>query len=442
VEVRYRIGVGTNPGKDPVRIVGQYELCGVMSRGGMGTVHYGRLMGPGGFSRTVAIKQLHSHFVEQPEFLEMFSDEARTASRVQHPNVVPMLDVVALKDELFLVMEYIQGETLAHLLTTARAARATIPPPIVSAIVAGMLYGLHAAHEAKHPKKGPLNIVHRDVSPENVLIGVDGTPRIFDFGIAKAVHRLSVTRPGQIKGKVSYLAPEQIRGDEVTRQTDIFAASVVLWESLTGRRLFEGLNDEQIIQSILTADIEPPSEFASTVAFDPTKMYDTSGTSSEAIDEVVMRGLARDPKDRFATAKEMAIALEQAMRPAPQSAVGEWVESVAHETLAQKATILAQLGTGASLNVAVSSGFPAAANVASNPQSGRVSTLPEPVTVPPVPPDVLAQRQQESFRRMNAHPPPPQKDRLFIAAITIGVIALAVAGASLVYLAVTLASGD
>src|SRR5262249_30807867 len=162
----------------------------------MATVHFGRLLGPVGFSRTVAIKRLHAHFAADPEFVSMFLDEARLAARIRHPNVVPTLDVVATAGELFLVMDYVPGETLSRLIAASNAQRRWIPLPIAAAMACGVLHGLHAAHEAKSERGAPLGIVHRDVSPQNLLVGTDGVPRVLDFGVAKAAGRLQTTRDG------------------------------------------------------------------------------------------------------------------------------------------------------------------------------------------------------------------------------------------------------
>src|SRR5450432_3116813 len=186
----------------PVRVIGRYALYGKLAAGGMATVHFGRLLGPAGFSRTVAIKRLHPQFAKDPEFVAMFLDEARLAARIHHPNVIATLDVVALEGELFLVLEYVQGESFASLLRAARDRRTPVPLPVVSAVMTGVLHGLHAAHEAKNERGEPLRLVHRDVSPHNVLVGADGVPRVLDFGIAKAAGRLQTTREGHLKGKL------------------------------------------------------------------------------------------------------------------------------------------------------------------------------------------------------------------------------------------------
>jgi serine/threonine-protein kinase len=282
------------------------------------------VLGPVGFARTVAIKRLHPNFARDPEFVAMFLDEARIAARVRHPNVVPTLDVVAADGELFLVMEYVEGESLARLVRASKRAGGPPPVKIACAIVAGALRGLHAAHEAKGDDGRPLGIVHRDVSPHNVLVGVDGLPRVLDFGVAKAIGRSQTTRDGQLKGKLPYMAPEQIRrGVDVTRRTDVYASSVVLWEALVARRLFDEEDEPQILAAVLDGKVTPPSAIEPTVP--------------KSLDAIVLRGLARDPSARFETALEMAQAIESAVHVATTSEIGTWVGSLAHEALSERA---------------------------------------------------------------------------------------------------------
>jgi serine/threonine-protein kinase len=193
----------------------------------------------------------------------------------------------------------------------------------VVAVMSGTLQGLHAAHEARNERGEPLDVVHRDVSPQNVLVGTDGVARVLDFGVAKAIGRLQTTRDGQIKGKTAYMSPEQIQGREVDRRTDVYAASVVAWEALTGRRLFVGDSAAEIMNQILEKKIEPPSRHAPDLP--------------RAIDTIVLRGLARRANDRFATALEMSAALENAIVPATSRQVGEWVKSIAGDVLEERA---------------------------------------------------------------------------------------------------------
>jgi serine/threonine-protein kinase len=309
--------------------IGRYAIHGTIASGGMASVHFGRLTGPGGFARTVAVKRMHPHLAKDGEFAAMFVDEARLAARIRHPNVVATLDVLAVSDELLIVMEYVHGESLAELTRLAAARKARIPPAVASAVISDVLAGLHAAHEATDEQGRSLGVVHRDVSPANVLVGADGVSRLADFGVAKAAGRLQVTREGQVKGKIAYMAPEQVRGQPVGRGADVYGASVVLWELLTGRRLFHGQRDAQVIEKILYGNIDAPSAIASSVP--------------EPLNAVVLRGLAREPQARFATAYEMMQAVTLAVPPASASEVGDWIESLAGDTLAQRMTALARI---------------------------------------------------------------------------------------------------
>ncbi|HTQ46453.1 MAG TPA: protein kinase [Polyangiaceae bacterium] len=320
------------------RTIGRYSIFGEIASGGMATVHYGRLVGPVGFSRTVAIKRLHAQYAKDPEFVAMFLDEARLAARIQHPNVVPTLDVVSTDGELFLVMEYVQGETLARLNRVVRDAGSHMPSRIALTIIVQVLHGLHAAHEAKDERGAPLGIVHRDISPQNVLVGVDGVARVLDFGVAKAAVRLQTTREGQLKGKLAYMAPEQI-GGQVDRLTDIYAAGVLLWESLTGKRLYEAVNEGQLLQKVLRGKFDRPS-------------VNVPGLSA-VLDEITVRALELDPRKRFATAREMALALERTGELAMSSEVGDWVENTARPELSRKAERLAEIESSTKTRIPV-----------------------------------------------------------------------------------------
>jgi serine/threonine-protein kinase len=203
------------------------------------------------------------------------------------------------------------------------------PPRIAAAIMSGVLHGLHAAHEARDEKGEPLEIVHRDVSPQNVLIGIDGIPRLIDFGVATAVGRLQSTSSGTLKGKMAYMAPERVRGDSADRRSDIYATAVLLWEMLTGRRLFRGDDETQILAQVLKGWHEPPSAH--------------SPGLSPLFDPVVMRGLALDPTERFTTAAEMARALEACSGLASPSEVGDWVQAMAGEELTRRAEAISRV---------------------------------------------------------------------------------------------------
>ncbi len=319
--------------RGPAQIVGRYAMYDEIAAGGMATVHLGRLVGPAGFSRTVAIKKLHPQYARDPDFAAMFLDEARLAARIGHPNVVPVIDVVKDGADLFLVMEYVHGESFSFVLRILAANRKRLPPRIVGNIIAGALAGLHAAHEATSESGKPLGIIHRDVSPQNVLLGADGVPRVLDFGVAKAAGQAHTTRQGEVKGKLRYMAPEQVRCGPIDRRVDIWAASVMLWEALTGHKLFHGDNDARIIMQILERDIPSPRHLAPDVP--------------ESLARVCLRGLARDRDERFATALEMATQIEAAVGLVSPRDVGAWVRRVAQARLEDRARRLGEIDADA-----------------------------------------------------------------------------------------------
>lgn len=304
--------------------IGRYTLLHELAAGGMATVHLARFHGEAGFSRLMVVKRLHAQFAKDPDFVCMFLDEARLASRIRHPHVVSVLDVAALRGELLLAMEYVHGLPLSKLLRLAGPQR--IPLPIVAAIVNGMLLGLHAAHEATSDKGTPLQIVHRDVSPQNVMIGADGMARVVDFGIASAVARLQTTAEGQVKGKLAYMAPEQLNEEQMNRRVDIFSSGLVLWEMLTGRRLIDG-EPQARIRQVMECHFSAPSLYR-------------EGVSPE-LDSVVARALQKDPDQRYRTSEEMARALVAACRPALHHEVSEWLETLAQPILKPLAALVA-----------------------------------------------------------------------------------------------------
>ncbi|MGE3672897.1 MAG: serine/threonine-protein kinase, partial [Polyangiaceae bacterium] len=247
----------------------------------------------------VAIKRLHPHLAKEKEFVEMFLDEARLAAGIHHPNVVPILEVGASERGYYLVMEYIEGDTLARLLARAATTAGKIPADIAIKILLDMLQGLHAAHELKDEKGQATELVHRDVSPQNILVGMDGVSRITDFGVARAASRLSATRVGQLKGKIAYMAPEQAAGDtRVDRRADIFSAGIVLWEVLASRRLFKAENEAATLSRVVSEPIP--------------NLHDLAPDVHPQISLVCMKALERDPDKRFSTCAQFADVLERA----------------------------------------------------------------------------------------------------------------------------------
>lgn len=347
--------------------VGRYALHQQIASGGMATVHVGRLMGPVGFARTVAIKRLHSHFANDPEFVAMFMDEAHLAARIRHPNVVSISDVVAEKGELLLVMDYIAGESLSKLMRAHRGPSAgaheqrgdPVDPRVVIKIMTDVLAGLHAAHEVKDDEGAPLGVVHRDVSPQNILVGADGVAQLIDFGVAKAAGRIQTTREGQLKGKLGYMAPEQIELGVVDRRTDIYSAAVVLWEALTSERLFAG-TEANLMYAVLHSTIEPPSSRR-------------AGLSPE-LDRVVMRALARDPAARYASALELADALEAATSPASAREVARWVQATCADALRSRGELVAEVESDSALFAEPSPQPPPGALFAEQPWGDRAAS--------------------------------------------------------------------
>jgi serine/threonine protein kinase len=307
-------------------LIGRYRVHDEIAAGGMATVHLGRLVGDVGFSRTVAIKRLHRYHAKDPEIVKSFTDEARIAARIRHPNVVPTLDVISQDGEVFLIMEYVHGEPLSRLIVATNKRKEKIPPRIVAAVMSSALHGLHAAHEAKDSVGRPLGVVHRDISPQNIIVGVDGVARVLDFGIARAAGRLVMTTDGAIKGKLAYMAPEHIRGEEIDRRADIYASGVVLWESLTCRRLHSGNAHSLAVERAADGNLEAPSSRVP----DLPKIFD----------EIALRALRRRADERYPTAAVMAEALEATGMLATTSEITAWVLSLANETLDERARVL------------------------------------------------------------------------------------------------------
>ncbi|HEX8792355.1 MAG TPA: serine/threonine-protein kinase [Polyangiaceae bacterium] len=312
----------------PLR-VGSCLVFEPVGRGGMATVHFALMSAPGAPPCTVAVKRLHPELASQPEFVAMMVDEARIASRIVHPNVVATREVLSEDGQLYLVLEYVQGETLAKLLEASREAGRAVDPRIAVTVVATMLEGLHAAHQATNERGQPLGVVHRDVTPQNILVGIDGVARVLDFGVAKAIGRVQVTREGQIKGKLAYMAPEQIASGPLDRRTDVYAAGACLWEALVGQRLIRADDKGARVVEILHGRRQPPGARV-------------AGLPAE-LDSVVLQALERDPARRHASAREMALALASCIPLAPPSEVGDWVSSLCGPELARRAARVAEI---------------------------------------------------------------------------------------------------
>ena len=320
--------------------LGRYEIITHLAAGGMATVFLARALGAAGFHRLVAIKLLHAHVAADQQFIAMFLDEARLAAGIRHPNVVPTVDLQDTPEGHYLVMEYVEGDTVLGLLRQGVKSNKPMPAGIALRIALDTLAGLHAAHELTGDQGEPLNLVHRDVSPHNILVGVDGVARILDFGVARAEERLGTTRDGQVKGKLSYMAPEQTANEPVDRRADVFTAGIVLWECLSGRRLFRGQSDAEVLRNLLDSPIP--------------RLRDVSPAYPQALDDVCNRALRRDPDERFDTAAEFAEELERAAEPlgiASQKQVGAYVRGVAGEVIDSIQRRVRAFSEGAKINM-------------------------------------------------------------------------------------------
>jgi serine/threonine-protein kinase len=282
---------------DQGRWLDRYELITEIASGGMATVFLARLQGAGGFQRLVAIKRLHTELAAEPEFVQMFLEEARIAAQIHHTHAVPILEIGSSSRGYYLVMEYIEGVTLAQIAHRVSQTGLQVPRKISLRMILDALAGLHAAHELTDEMGKPLGVVHRDVSPQNILIGVDGAARITDFGVARTTNHANDTKIGTLKGKVAYMAPEQIRQEAIDRRADLFAMGVILWEVLAGRPLFRADTKFDTIVRALNAPVP--------------RLRDTVFGISDALDELSAKALARPPGERFQTAVEMAEAIEQ-----------------------------------------------------------------------------------------------------------------------------------
>ena len=335
--------------------VDRYELVGEIASGGMATVYLARLTGVGGFQRFVAMKRLHPHLANEKEFVEMFLDEARIAARIHHPNVVPILEVGASSVGYYLVMEYIEGDTLARLLARAATRGKRLPIPIALRIALDMLSGLHAAHELRDDAGDPVQLVHRDVSPQNVLVGVDGIARITDFGVARAASRLTATRVGQLKGKIAYMAPEQAAGEEsLDRRADVFASGIVIWEELAAKRLFKAENEAATLSRVMTEPVPPLTSIVPGL--------------SPALSNVVMRALERAPDARFSTCAQFADALEAAATgkeriATPRELAAYVTEVLGEEVSAQREAVRAWIARSEPSQVGLKPGAVASTSV-------------------------------------------------------------------------------
>jgi serine/threonine protein kinase len=285
-----------SPKKQPIPF-GRYLLLDRINIGGMAEVWRGKVFGAGGFERLVAIKRILPNIAEDEEFISMFQDEAKISVQLTHANICQIYELNRIGPSLYIAMEYVPGKDLRSIFERARKKGEPPPVPLVCYVIGKLCEGLDYAHRKKDQHGRDLNVVHRDVSPQNVLISFEGEVKVIDFGIAKAAGKVTKTQAGILKGKFGYMSPEQIRGLPLDRRSDVFAIGVCLYELLTGERLFVGESDFQVLEKVRKAEALPPSTYNRKIP--------------EALERIVLKALAKDPADRFQYASELADELQR-----------------------------------------------------------------------------------------------------------------------------------
>jgi serine/threonine protein kinase len=310
----------------PARL-GRYEILRPLALGGMAELFLARATGIQGFEKLVVVKRILPEMARDTEYVEMFLEEARLAAGLHHSNIVQVYDIGEDEQAPFFAMEYLQGEDVRTLCRAAQLRGERVPVEHALAIAIGVAAGLHHAHEQRDADGRPLGVVHRDVTPHNVAVTFDGGVKLLDFGVAKTRKRISATRHGTLKGKLGYMSPEQCRGDELDRRSDVFAVAILLWELLTGRRLYGGRSDFGIMKSIVEIDAPRPS-----------LVWHDCPPELEAI---VMRGLRREREARHQTAEELQLALEAFARerrlPVSNAGLGHYLRELFGGSAALKA---------------------------------------------------------------------------------------------------------
>lgn len=318
------------------RRLGRYEVVGRLATGGMAEILLARVVGPQGFVRAVVLKRILDHLATREDFRHMFLDEARIVSRIHHDNVVQVHELGEEDGELFLAMEYLQGETVAGLMRRLVRDGERLPLALAAHIVAEAAAGLHAAHELVDEQGDPLGLVHRDASPHNLFVTYDGSVKLLDFGIARASGRFTQTEAGQIKGKFAYMSPEQCRGQPLDRRSDVFTLGTVLYELSTTRRLFVRDNDMATMRAVCREPLSPPSAYA-------------DGYPPE-LESICLRALERPRASRFASAEELAGQLREVVHRLasgdPRHELGQLMQQHFAERIASKDEMLRRLRAG------------------------------------------------------------------------------------------------
>ena len=308
---------------------GRYQLLKRLAAGGMAEVYLARQSGLEGFEKLVVLKRILPHLAESDEFVNMFLQEARTAARLNHANIVQIFDVGREQDFYFIAMEYVHGEDVRRVVRQASAVHRLLPLPLAVRIAIGACEGLEYAHSKADNQGKPLNIVHRDISPQNILVTFDGGVKVIDFGIAKAADQVQQTRSGVLKGKYSYMSPEQANGKKVDRRSDVFAVAIVLYELVTGTRLFKRATDLSTLNAVMACKVEPPH--ARNPAID------------EDLDAILLRALAKNRDQRTATCGQLQLELEAYLSkhqlPGSSGHLGQFMRDIYAERLGEEARV-------------------------------------------------------------------------------------------------------
>ena len=308
---------------------GRYELLKRLAGGGMGEVFLARQRGLDGFQKLLVIKTLLPHLCEDEEFITMFKDEARVTAQLIHPNICQVFEFDQVGDTYYMAMEYLRGEDVRRMWKACEQKGTPLRVPLICRVIADGAAGLDFAHSLRNSAGEPYHIVHRDISPQNILVTFEGGVKIIDFGVAKAAGRAQHTRTGALKGKYSYMSPEQVAGHDIDGRSDIFALGIVLHELLTGRRLFKAESDVQTLARVREAHVPPPSRL--------------NPQLPPGLDEIVLKALAKNPDDRYRTAQEFRLALEdwliQGRMSASSAHLAEFLKVIYAERLDKEARL-------------------------------------------------------------------------------------------------------
>jgi eukaryotic-like serine/threonine-protein kinase len=410
------------PKKGPEKL-GRYKLLALLATGGMAEIYLARQTGIKGFERLVVVKRILPHLARTKRFVEMFFDEARIAAQLSHPNIVQIFDLGQEEDEYFISMEYLEGESLGYLVREARNTGQFLPVHLAAGILAQVCDGLDYAHKFTDETGQPMHIVHRDVSPHNIIVLFSGGVKLVDFGIAKAASQMHQTRVGTMKGKLTYMPPEQCLSQPVDARSDVFSLGIVFWELLTRRRLFKRESEAAMIQAILTEPIPPVREIRPGISPD--------------LEAVVMRALEREKEKRFASAGEMSAAIRKSLRSIGAAAglpeIARFVNTVFAERARTKRKLLEDIRAAGSGEVSLGALKPETDE--SLPSRSRADEDSDPdmtegdrIDAPEIGPDATTRKDARPLRKKlkakRAKGKQPEKSHLLIPIMLI-VVALA-----------------